>query len=166
MAIPTWVTGEVLTASDVNEWFVPLLVVKAADESITSSTAMQNDNELVLAIPANATFVFDCYLNWEGGIGGDIKWQWTGPAGYTLRYTAAYRDPSTNNANVGTGSTGGTVNQAGGNGAGSLRAVMMNGSVVTSSTAGNLQLQWAQNSSSGTATIVHAQSYLRLYRYA
>jgi hypothetical protein len=42
----------------------------------------------------------------------------------------------------------------------------MQGSVVTSSTAGSVTLTWAQNTSSGTATIVHAQSFLMAQRYA
>ena len=49
------------------------------------------------------------------------------------------------------------------NGAGTLRAQVMKGSVFVGSTAGTLQLQWAQNTSSGTATIVHAQSYIAMW---
>ncbi len=46
------------------------------------------------------------------------------------------------------------------------RNAMFWGTVVSSSTTGNLQLQWAQNTSSGTATKVHAKSWLILDRIA
>jgi len=56
------------------------------------------------------------------------------------------------------------VRTAGGNGAGSKLPVIMDGTLVTSSTPGTLQLTWSQNTSNATATIIHAQSSLALWR--
>ena len=54
--------------------------------------------------------------------------------------------------------------QVGTNGAGIVQEASMRGSIVVSTTAGNVQLKWAQGTSSGTGTIVHAQSSLKLQR--
>lgn len=165
MAIPVWVPGQILTSSDVNGWLAPSGVVKPSDQSRTSNTTLGNDTDLVVSVLANAKYVFECYLDYEGGTinVSDLKWQWTVPAAATMRYQAFYI--STANAIAG-GSTqlGSDIITAGTKGAGVLMAVMMRGSVVVSSTAGNMQLTWAQNTSSATATIVHAQSYLQLVR--
>jgi hypothetical protein len=52
----------------------------------------------------------------------------------------------------------------GGGGAGTGRGVTITGNIVTSSTAGNLGVNWAQSSSVATATIWHQYSYLKLVR--
>jgi Hemagglutinin repeat len=143
----------------------PLAVIKGADETVTSSTTLQNDDALFLPVIANATYLFKCYLNFEGGTGGssDIKWQWGVPASATLRYDGVYqRSDGTNivgSTFIGTQTVAGRTQ-----GAATLCGAIMDGTLVMAGTAGNIQLQWAQNTSSGTGTIVHAQSYLALWR--
>ena len=114
---------------------------------------------------ASAHYEFACYLDYEGGTQGasDIKWQWAIPAGATLRYQCNRVDLS-GNVSIGTTQVAADVQTARTNGAGNLLAVIMHGTLVMSSTPGNLTLQWSQNTSSATATIVHAQSYLKLVR--
>lgn len=157
------VAGSRILAS-VMAQIAPQAVIKGADQSLASSTTMQNDNALFAAVIANATYLFLCYLDYEGGTQGssDLKWQWNVPAGGTLRYaeignnlSGVVQSPSL---------AGSTVWSAGTSGAGSLRGVLMAGSLIMSSTAGNIQLQWAQNTSNATPTIVHAQSFLALWR--
>jgi hypothetical protein len=158
------VAGSRITAALLQS-VAPMGVIKGADESVTSSTTLQNDNELFVPVIANATYLFDCYLDFEGGTAGasDIQWQWTIGAG-TLRYQAIYAQASSGLGLIAGVTYAGSANVAAGtNGAGSLRGLSMNGTLVTSG-ASSLQLQWAQNTSSATATIVHAQSYLSLWR--
>jgi len=169
LALPVFVDGNVLTAAQVNSWLEPVAAVKTSDESVTSSTALQNDNELVVAVAANATYHLTAYLDYEGGTLGasDLKFGWTFPAGLTMSYVASRISNITGNPAGG----GGVVIQtgvpiSGSSGAGNSQSVSMDGTVVVSSTAGSLQLQWAQNTSSGTATIVHAKSYISLQRFA
>src|SRR5690348_15724965 len=66
----------------------PLAVIKGADESVTSSTTLQNDDALLVTLTANATYVFSLFLNYQGGTQGssDIKVAWTFPTGTTMRY--------------------------------------------------------------------------------
>jgi|SRR5215472_253264 len=165
MAPPTWVVGQVLTASDVNTWFVPLVAYKSADQSLTSNTTLQNDNALSVTVAANATYWFELYLNFEGGTTGssDIKVGWTFPSGLTMRYQDIYADTGAV-ARLAVTDIQTSVIAVGSNGAGNLRAYSARGTVLTSGTSGTLQLQWAQNTSSGTATIVHAGSVLMLQR--
>ena len=143
----------------------PLSVIKGADQTVTSSTTVVNDNALVLPVVANATYLFVCYLDYEGGTQGssDIKWVWSVPTSGTLRYGGIYVG-TTGTLHGSSTITGATTVAAGTNGSSNLLSAIMIGSLIMSSTAGTLQLQWSQNTSSGTGTIVHAQSHLTLWR--
>lgn len=156
--------GARITA-DMLRSIAPLAAIKGADQSVTSSTTLVNDSGLWVPVDANASYLFACYLDFEGGTQGssDIQWTWSGPSGYTLRYASGH---------IGTGGTfdwstytGSNTVIAGTAGAGNLQAAVMLGSLVTSG-AGTLQLKWAQNTASATPTIVHAQSILSLWRVA
>lgn len=165
MPIPTWTPGQVLTASDVNSWFVPLAAIKTSDQSVTSSTTMVNDTALVLTPAVSASYLFQCYIYFQAGTTGDFKWQFGVPAGAFMRYMALYQGTGGGFGNQNTNGAADVV-AAQGNGAGVDNAVFMAGTLVMGSTAGNCQFKWAQNTSDGTASIVKAQSCLYLYRIA
>jgi hypothetical protein len=142
----------------------PLSAIKTVDETVTSSTALQNDDALFVSVAANASYLFQCNLIYEGGTLGssDLKWAWTFPSGLTMTYD--YMGITTAGlTTIGLVATQASTVAGGTNGAAALRSMLMYGSVVASSTAGTLQLQWAQNTSSGTGTIVHAKSSLALW---
>lgn len=143
----------------------PLAVIKGAGENVTSSTTLQNDDALLLSVVANATYLFFCWLDYEGGTQGssDIKWTWSVPSGAAIRYGGFYIG-TTGTLHGSSVITEATTVSAGTNGAGNLTSAFMPGSLQTSSTAGTVQLQWAQNTSSGTATTVHGLSFLALWR--
>jgi len=159
MAAVTLFAGEKLTAALLLS-LLPVGIVKPSDQSLTSNTTLQNDNDLVVSLQANTSYHFECFLDYEGGTAGaaDIKWGWTLPAGITLRYIALYENLTPTLAGAVTWGSADVV-QAQSNGAGNRRGIFMNGACTTVS-AGNMQLQWAQNTSSATATIVHANSKL------
>ena len=138
-------------------------VVKPTDESLTSNTTMQNDNDLVLAVAASTIYEFTCYLSYTAASGDDLKWVWQGPSGAFLRYCALHNEGGTtglSNSNVNYGIA--SVVVAEGSGTGSGTVVFMHGTLRTGTTAGNLQLQWAQNVSSGSSTTVKQDSHLIL----
>lgn len=166
MAPPTWVVGQVLTAADVNNWFVPLCVTKLSDQSKTSNTTIAADTELFLPVAVSATYWFTFSIDFEGGTqnASDIKFNWTVPAGTTLRYHSVREGLVAGTANVVNCQTGTDVVAAGTKGAGNLCGTSGWGTLLTAGTAGNITFQWAQNTSSATATIVHAQSVLMLQR--
>ena len=165
MAIPTWVTGQVLAASDVNNWFVPLVAYKTADTSRASNTTPASDPDLTITVAANAFYQVTAYFLFEGSntASQGIKWTWSVPASTTFRYHAVYSSAS-GVATVGVSYVGTDVNAAGTNGAGSLRGLSVNGTLFTSAASGLFTLQWAQNVSEASTVTLHAQSSLVLNR--
>lgn len=167
MAKPTYVTGDVPPALDFNEWFVGVnFARKVSNQPIVASTTLVNDNALVVSVLANAIYVVDCVIKYDAPQAGDFKIGWTAPSGATFEYGCSGQN---------TGSTDYTGDQTaqfslaatpgfGGISAGvTNQAVIIKGLLITSGTAGSLQLQVAQNSASGTTT-VQAGSFLDLCR--
>ena len=167
MAIPTWVTGQVLTASDVNTWFVPKGAVKTAIESVTSSTALQNDDDLFLSVDANAQYFVSCMVYCDGASTGDIKINFTGPASAT--FTGVVNGLALTGAS-GTDDQVASIELASAKsfglagGAGVPRPLQVTGTLITAGTAGTFRLQWAQDTSDATATRVLPNSHLVLHR--
>lgn len=156
--------GTRLTASMLRG-IAPNAAYKGADQSIASSTALANDSALFVPVVANAVYLFIMFLDYEGasGSGFGIKFGWTFPSGLTLR-AAQLGFSSTGADLVATMIKESTVASAESQGAGTLDSVLLLGTIAVSSTAGTLQLQWAQNTSSATPTIVHASSALSLWQ--
>ena len=163
MPIPTWTTGQVLSASDVNTWFVPRFAYKTAQTSRASTTTLVADPHLIVPVDANAHYVLTGLIDYEADVTGDVKFQFTLPAGASMNFAWVGWQASDTFSNNGTNTTA-TVVTLGGGGAGQGRGNTIAGTVTTAGTAGNLGVNWAQNVSSGTATIWHAESYLMLVR--
>ena len=163
MAIPTFASGDVLTAADCNNYFVPLAAIKTSDESVSSSTTLQNDDELVLTPAVSVSYYFQCFIYFQGGTAGDIKWQWGVPTSAFIRYQAVFTGTG---GGFGANSvyTASDIPAAQCDGAGVDNGLNMMGTLVMGANSGNLQFKWAQNSSTGTATIVKAQSAVMLTR--
>lgn len=164
---PTWEIGEVLTAAGVNAWLVPATQSRTADQSVTSSTALVDDNTLAAAVAANATYHVEAVLIFVGGTQGssDLKIAWTAPAGVTMNWVAAGKNTGGTNTWTDAQTTPGATVALGTSGA-TVRMAKIEGTLVTGATAGTLQLQWAQNTSSGTATTMKTGSVLQLTRTA
>lgn len=183
LAVPrTWVVGETVTAAllnaEIRDQVTALradkqAVYKTADESVTSSTTLQNDNHLLCSVAANAQYIIVARLAVNGSASGDFKMAWTFPTGTTTQRFS--RGPDASSA----GSTASTTMRASGITNGHLveinYGVFTTGSqsyieetlyVFTGGTAGTCQLQWAQNVSSATATTVEEGSFLAAERVA
>lgn len=145
----------------------PTAAIKPADQSVTSSTTLVNDSDLSLSLPASTTWVFFGMLGVTGAAisTGDIKVNFTVPTGSTLVYEAFGFSPSGTTTQMNTVRPAGTTSSVGVNGT-SESPVILLGSLVVSTTAGNLQLQWAQNVSSGTSTTVKTGSFLTSWQIA
>lgn len=149
-----------------------LFVRKTANESVTSSATLQNDDHLLLQVAANATYLLELFLIYDGDVtvgAGDIQIGFTFPAGATIDWTPGgiTTGATTQSASVklshqstGAGEGVGSV----GTGAGNRVVARATGILQVAGTAGTLQLQWAQLTSSATATTVLANSFLRLKR--
>jgi hypothetical protein len=143
----------------------PMCAAKGSNQSLASSVSLQNDNAVLLAVAANTTYKWLCTLFYTGGTEGssDLQFNWTGPSGAAWTFTADYR----NTSGVFVGGVGFTQASAnivcGSNGSSFLCAVKMSGILIVGSTAGTFQLQWAQDTSNSTATVMQANSDLTMW---
>ena len=134
--------------------------LKTVNETVSSNTTLQNDDALLWAVAANATYALDLRLLYNSGATGDLKVQFTAPASATMSWggiwantSGALTNPSNNNL--------ASVQSMGGGGDFSAT---IHGTLTTVGTAGTLQLQWAQNTSDATNTTVYAGSWGSIWR--
>lgn len=165
MAIPTWVPGQILASSDVNTYFVPLVVIKPGQTGRASTTTMTNDPDLVIGLAASASYAVNGVIFYDGAASSaDFKFTFTIPASSSGQYFAAHQNLS--GAFVGAFQSNWTDTvTANTTGVSTIMCVGIQGILQTGSS-GNLRLQWAQNTSSGTNTHVDIQSYLVATRIA
>lgn len=140
--------------------------LKTSTESVTSSTTLQNDDQLVLPMSANSKYLIEGFWLYDGATAGDMKVAFTVPSGASLNWAAfgPTSGVSVSSYNAFASTTSGGTLAIACNGTGSVMCMQPKGYVATSSTSGNLQLQWAQVASSGTATRIFLGSWLKLTR--
>jgi hypothetical protein len=149
----------------VNQWFVPLVAYRTTTQSVTSSTTLVNDNTLFVSVVASSAYLVELVLNYDADTAGDLKIGWTAPAGAVMTNV-------TQSSLTGTAATftddqmiaAVSVPVSGGLGAGNNAGFLYKGFLNVSSTAGTLQLQFAQGTSSAVATRLFAGSYLLAQR--
>lgn len=143
-------------------------VYKTADEQVTSSATVQDDDHLTLTVVAGGVYAFEgCLLFDSADANADLRLTFVGPSGATgwwapVAITLGNADGSGSvrltKFDLAAESTMGAIS------GGSL--ALPRGYLAVSATAGSFKLQWAQASSSGTAVTVRAGSWLRLHRMA
>jgi hypothetical protein len=158
------VTAAIWNAEHVDNFntAVPHLVVrKTSDQSVTSSTVFVSDTALVLPVLASEIWWFKFNIIYSAVAAADIKFQWTFPASGEFITTFFITNASDvlQIQQIATTTTP-TPNTVTGQGITTKIQVSVEGMFINSSTAGNVTLQWAQNASNGTGTIVHANSTL------
>ncbi len=165
-------TGLTLLESNGKQVIIPRHVFarKPDDESLNTNTTLQNDDDLFVDLDTNETWIFQAHLVVSGPQEpGDIKLAFTVPSGSTLRWSFMGLE-------IAATSVEGNLREATIDGSGSSvnahtlfnvqSPIFIKGTVLTSTTAGNLQLQWAQRSSDGSNTTIHGQSWLWATRIA
>lgn len=133
-------------------------VLKGADETVNSSTTLQDDDDLVLALSASQTYAFEAFIVYNAAAAPDYKCAFTVPSGATLYWEVVALNSSAVLTKFTTTSSGGAVSLVG---TGADIALTIHGVVIVSTTAGNLQYQFAQNTSDGGNTTTKAGSWLR-----
>jgi hypothetical protein len=146
-----------------------LYVRKTADQSVTSSTTLVDDNQLLLPVAANAVYELRMFIIYTAATAGDLSITFTGPASATLDWNIG--GLSGTSATTPDGVTWWGANTIGGNdsvngGGGVNMAAHPQGILITAGTAGTFKLRWAQAASSGTATTVKTGSVMILQRVA
>ena len=165
MPVKQWNVGDVLSASDMNTWTVPLVGIKSADQTITSTTTFVNDADMRLAVAAGAQYEFHAYIRFSSGTGQDWKSSFNVPAGAIARFQFLGRDISANFAGDAEYTAASTITSQG-RGVGVLSNAQFLGTVVTAGTAGNFIFQWSQNTSGAFNTTLYQYSYLTARRIA
>lgn len=178
MAYP-WTAHDILTAADLNAAIsrsIPKVYVKTADESVTSSTTIQNDDELAsMPLTAGISYAVEAFIIASGAAAGDIKITWARSGTINQIGARLCIGPTVNTTDVqGTGAaatTNGVTRASGGH---ALTTAISYGTDGTNNSAiheqftlqcvvsGQLTFQWTQNASSGTATIVKAGSWIKI----
>jgi hypothetical protein len=166
------IAAATLTASTSAAWgtgianFGTIAKRKTADESVTSSTTLQDDDHLTFAIAANEEWTIQFLLTYGDVLTTTgIKMAVTTPSGATQRIFAHF---------VGNGGDAAlaasvTVNTAFFSSTPSVstqHVTTVNAWVLNGATPGNVTLQWAQNASSGTALTFKKGSFMQATRIA
>lgn len=135
-----------------------LTIIKSSDETVTNSTTLQDDDELTFATGANQTWIVDYVVQGSVDAAPDIQLAVTAPSGSTCRVNMADNQSFTNTQdNIGCG----VAMIASGNGTSDLYYIK--GVITTGGTAGNITLQWTQNSTSPNAVTILTGSYMTAY---
>jgi hypothetical protein len=170
MVYPAVVAGQPITAALLQS-MLPTYVIKGSDQSVTSSTTNVNDTGLLVSVAASATYLITGMLLYSAHSSADIKLGWSGPSGATFDWiihaqTTGTGGLATAGMVVDRQSIGNSAFPLGGFGAENttLMTAPLWGRLVTSATAGTFQLNWAQQTSNATASIMRAGSWLRLDR--
>jgi hypothetical protein len=154
LTVKSWNPGDVLTAADMNAWTVPLVAYRTSTQSVTSSTTLQNDNQISVSV-----YIYTMVYRYAAANPGGMKSAFTAPAGATVTMNT-YSFKNDQSAVI---IYDGAVSTAG-FGTGTTCSALVHGMVTVSSTAGTLQMQWCQFASSATATRMFADTHLILQR--
>jgi hypothetical protein len=152
--------GDMLHATSTTQLsrYAPV-IRKTADETVNNSAILQDDDHLSFSIGASEEWVFEIVLAFTSNATADLQIAVTVPSGASVFYGAHIGTPPNFTATSGTGLG---VSSAGG----ALEGVLITGWVLNSTTAGTVQLQWAQNTADLSDTVVKKGSYLTHFRVA
>ena len=167
VASPTLIYGDGTNIQPVSAVGQPIGAHKAADTARASTTTLANDPDLVVFIPAAGTYVFEILLLFTQGAvsAGGIQIGvpvFTGTFGFgRMTYTQSINgtdsvQPAISSANGGFWVQAATILDSG------IYDFVSARGLLNVTTPGVYSIQWAQQSSSATATTMHQGSYIRL----
>lgn len=133
---------------------------------VNNTTALVNDPLQVVALATGATYKFQAVEFYDSGTTADIKFAFTTPTFSAMRWggigaaTTGLTDVQVNTANA-----SGTALAFAGAGVGTILMLVIEG-FITTTAAGNLQLQFAQNALEVANTTIRNGSFIRAWRMA
>ena len=138
-----------------------VLIRKTANETVNNSDVLQDDDQLLFAIAANETWLFQIYLGVTAGGNSGLKCAITVPSGATLEM-GVYGAENTIGAAVAGNNRTATSGELlyGLYPALVMGSVTIRGSVLNGATAGNVTLQWTQWTAYAENTTVLKGSFL------
>ncbi|TCB97587.1 hypothetical protein E0H26_11765 [Micromonospora zingiberis] len=166
MPWPDWLPGDVITAGRMraSQWE---FLQTSADQSVAASTTLVPVPELVIPVAANAIYLIKARLCYGGPPAGDIKVAWSIPSGASLQRNIIAAASGISSADSGSDVVmrrrGGTTEQSAGAVAAGFLSYFEECRLTTVSS-GNCQVQFAQQTSDATATILRSLSWLEWLR--
>lgn len=172
---PALYSGQRLTA-DVLSSLLPDVYYKIGNTDRSATTTLADDPDLTATLEANAVYHIEFRLHYAALAAAAFKTAWTIPSGATGNRSAVGPDQGIDLSSSTSGSGGqgrwgahsytattityGTRNHA------TNQCWALEESVITTSSAGTLAMQWAQATSNATATRLAAGSSLFVRRLA
>lgn len=147
--------------------FPGILKYKTADTSRASNAAYADDPDLAASVVAGGVYFVEIYGVYQAGATGQIKFQMTFPSG-TMEASSWEYDPGTDEwaATTVLSQASPALFVGGLTGTAGNVPFRLQGTAIIGTTGGTLALQWAQNVSNATATIIRKGTIMRLTRAA
>ena len=162
---PDFTNGEVVNDVKLDSGMVDF-VRKTADESVTSSTTLQNDNHLSAAIGTTGTYKLDVFLlgTSAANAAGDLGVGFIFPTG-TMYLAGLGPDVGLASSTVQTGQWGVNTAYTSGSlfqvfGLSTATVIIWIHGVLVATATGTLQLQWAQQASNANASTLKTGSHM------
>ena len=141
-----------------------LKAAKTADETVTNSTTLQDDDHLTVTVEANTNYIFEAYFYvYNENINGRPNIEFNVPSGTTGVISCFYQ-PASDAATIETAAAavsnlvdGAFLNSVAGYG-----TATVTGTIYTSSTAGTAKIKWAQRAATATSTTLKKGCYIKL----
>lgn len=179
-AYPVPLAGQRLTATLLRS-MLPQTVRKTSDTARSATTTTTADPHLQYEVEANAVYIWDGWLKFDGDAAADINFDFTTPAGALGEWTGfAAGNPvtgasATPTLRIDTAGVSGYLIRTESNdvaaarsfgtlGVGQLLSAQLNGTLRVGASAGTFSFDWAQGTSSATATTVYTDSWIRFQR--
>lgn len=175
MALGQILAGNIIYADDIQdeldqlEAYEPVTVTKSTDQSVTNSTTLANDNTLFFTPAINTTWKVCWDLFYSATAAQDGKIALTFPTGATCPWGYQGYESGGTFSGIAFDTTvaSGTSFAIAGTGAGNSLVCRIVATVTMSTTAGNVRLQFAQNSAlAATSMTVRAGSTMTYQRIA
>jgi hypothetical protein len=129
------------------------------NNTVNPTAALQPDDQLFFSIGANETWNYRFYLQISGNATPDIKFSVTAPAGATCVNSLNEAENALAVGNLGCGVSTGAVPMTT-----ATDVFEVAGTITNGATAGNVTLNWAQNTASAANVTVLAGSFLEAQR--
>lgn len=136
---------------------VPLRAITTVDVTKNANTTLGNITGLAVALEANKTYIFKALIKYSTELAADIKFAFTVPAAAAIIWQSVENSALASLGEREEGASGGNINFLGG---GSNNLALAEGIVINGANAGDLQGQFAQNTSDASDTIVQIGSSL------
>lgn len=148
----------------------PTTVAKPSNETLASSTTLQDDDDLTFEIGANETWLVEYRLFYSSPTAADLKMDISGPSGVAGSYGIVALDTAatgtSGDVTVPSDNSLATDQVLGGAGFDVRLTAIVLATIRNGATAGSVTLRWAQNVSDADSTIVYKDASLVAHKVA